>query len=255
MIPIKTPNKNSAKKLSEAQIQPEVSVIFPTFNEAENILPLIQRTKTALSDYSKEILIIDDDSSDLTWKIAEELKDPEVKVIRRINEKKLASAIQRGIDQSKGKYVIWMDADLSMPPELIPKMTSLLTENHIIVGSRYARGGEDRRPLLRVFSSRFINLITNLVLNFKVLDYDSGFVAARKEVLDRIRLSDSGYGEYCIEFLYEAGKKGYSIKEIPFSFVDRRAGQSKTAKTLSGLFKFGMLYLKRIFLLRFQRFS
>ena len=93
-----------------------------------------------------------------------------------------------------------------------------------------------------------------MVLNFKVLDYDSCFVAARREVLDKIRLSDSGYGEYCIEFLYQAGKKGYSIQEVPFSFIDRRAGQSKTAKTISGLFKFGMLYLKRIFQLRFKSF-
>ncbi len=240
--------------LTKIPVQPEVSVIFPTFNEIQNILPLIERTKTALSVYSKEILVVDDDSPDLTWKIVEELKDPEVKVIRRINEKKLASAIQRGIDQSNGKYVVWMDADLSMPPELIPLMLSLLKEKDLAVGSRYVKGGKDQRPLLRVVSSRFINLVTNLVLNFKVLDYDSGFIAARREVLDKIRLSDSGYGEYCIEFLYLAGKKGYSIQEVPFSFVDRRAGQSKTAKTLSGLFKFGMLYLKRIFQLRFKSF-
>ncbi|HLD72456.1 MAG TPA: polyprenol monophosphomannose synthase [Candidatus Nanoarchaeia archaeon] len=246
MTSIKTPLKTS--------VQTEVSVVFPTFNEAQNILPLIQRTKAALSAYSKEILVVDDDSPDLTWQIAEELKDPEVKVIRRINEKKLASAIQRGIDQSNGKYVLWMDADLSMPPELIPQMLSILKDKDITVGSRYAKGGKDQRPLLRVISSRFINLVTNLVLNFKVLDYDSGFVAARREVLDKIRLSDSGYGEYCIEFLYQAGKKGYSIQEVPFSFIDRRAGQSKTAKTISGLFKFGMLYLKRIFQLRFKSF-
>jgi dolichol-phosphate mannosyltransferase len=92
-----------------------------------------------------------------------------------------------------------------------------------------------------------------LILNFKVLDYDSGFVAARKDVLQKMRLSDSGYGEYCIEFLYKAGEKGYKIEEVPYSFVDRRAGESKTAESLYGLFKFGIMYLKKIFILRLKK--
>ena len=145
-----------------------------------------------------------------------------------------------------------MDADQSMPPEIIPDMLNKLSQSHIVVGSRYAKGGKDVRPLLRTLSSRFINIVANLVLNFDVLDYDSGYVAARKEVLMKLPLKDSGYGEYCIELLYTASKKGYKIKEVGFHFVDRRAGQSKTAESLSGLFKFGMMYLKKILMLRIK---
>jgi dolichol-phosphate mannosyltransferase len=228
-------------------MNPVISVVFPTFNEAENIIPLIQRTKAALKNIAHEIIVVDDNSPDLTWQLAQK---ENVRVVRRLKEKKLVSAIQRGIDEANGKYVVWMDADQSMPPEIIPKMIDRLSQSHIVVGSRYVKGGRDVRPLLRTLSSRFINLVANMVLNFDVLDYDSGFVAARKDVLNKLRLKDSGYGEYCIEFLYVAGKLGYKIKEVGFHFVDRRAGQSKTAESLSGLFKFGMMYLKKIFMLR-----
>jgi dolichol-phosphate mannosyltransferase len=227
-----------------------VSVVLPTYNEAQNITELIRRTDATLP-MAHEIIVVDDDSHDKTWEIAQSLNLQNVRVIRRINERKLVSAIQRGIDESKGKYIVWLDADLSMPPELIPQLIEQLDNYSIAVGSRYAKGGKDQRPLLRIVSSRFINLIANIILNFKVKDYDSGFVAARKEVLNDIRLSENaGYGEYCIDFLYKAGKK-YSITEIPYTFIDRRAGESKTAKTLFGLFKYGMLYLKKIIRLRF----
>ena len=229
----------------------KVSVVFPTYNESMNIENLINRTHNAIL-HNKEIIVVDDDSPDKTWEIAQSLQGKDVKVIRRINQKKLVTAIQRGIDEAKGDYVVWMDADLSMPPEVIPNMIKRLRTCDIVVGSRYVKGGRDKRPMLRVVSSRFINFIANLILNFNVLDYDSGFIAARKEVLQKMRLSNSGYGEYCIEFLYKAGKKGYRIKEVPYSFIDRRAGESKTAESLYGLFKFGMMYLKRIFVLRLK---
>jgi dolichol-phosphate mannosyltransferase len=229
----------------------DVSVVFPTYNEAENIVTLIRRTDNALQNYNREIIVMDDDSPDKTWLLAQNEKNPRVKVVRRINKRKLVTAIQEGIDAANGKVVVWMDADLSMPPELIPKLLARMNRADIVVGSRYAPGGRDKRPLLRVLSSRFINTIANLVLNFNVLDYDSGFVAAKKEVFSKLRLNDSGYGEYCIEFLFHAGKKGYKIKEVGYAFTDRRAGESKTAESLYGLFKYGMMYLHKIFSLRF----
>lgn len=234
----------------------DVSVVLPTFNEGQNIEALVTRTQQALKNYSHEVIVVDDDSPDKTWEIAEKLKQRQktdsIRVIRRINEKKLVSAIQRGIDEARGSYVVWMDADLSMPPELIPEMVAHLNEYSIAIGSRYAKGGKDARPMIRILSSWCINKVAYVMLKRYARDYDSGFVAARKEVLNDIRLSDSGYGEYCIEFLYRAGKGGYKIKEIPYSFIDRRAGQSKTAETLYGLFKYGMLYFRRIVRLRFK---
>ena len=131
----------------------DVSVVFPTYNEAENIVTLIRRTDNALQNYNREIIVMDDDSPDKTWLLAQNEKNPRVKVVRRINKRKLVTAIQEGIDAANGKVVVWMDADLSMPPELIPKLLARMNRADIVVGSRYAPGGRDKRPLLRVLSS------------------------------------------------------------------------------------------------------
>ena len=229
----------------------EVSIVLPTYNEAKNIRTLIQRIDSSVFS-KKEIIVVDDDSPDRTWEVVENLKHENVKVLRLLKGRNLVGAIQRGIDEAKGKYVIWMDADLSMPPEIIPKMVENLERYDIVTGSRYVRGGKDERPLIRVASSRIINLVANLFLNFKVLDYDTGFVAAKKEVLENIRLPPSIHGEYCIELLYRAGRRGYKIKEVPYSFTDRKAGESKTAETLSALWKMGLVYMKRLIRSRFS---
>jgi dolichol-phosphate mannosyltransferase len=227
------------------------SVVMPTYNEAKNITPLIERTIKSLQGTLFEIIVVDDDSPDKTWEIAQNLNQAEVRVIRRVTERGLVSAIQTGINEARGDFVVWLDADLSMPPEFIPYLVDQLETNDISLGSRYVEGGRDLRPVLRLVTSRMMNLAANLVLNFKVLDYTSGFVAARKDVLKQLPLAKSSYGEYCIEFLYHAGKKGYKIKEVPYDFVDRVEGTSKTADSISSLLRFGFIYGKRILRLRF----
>lgn len=229
----------------------EVSIILPTYNEAKNITALIQWIESSISN-PKEIIVVDDDSPDRTWEIVEKLKNEDVRVIRLLKGRNLVGAIQRGIDEARGKYIIWMDADLSMPPEIIPTMVENLSQYDIVTGSRYVKGGKDERPFIRVASSRIINIVANLFLNSDILDYDTGFVAARKDVLRTMRLAPSVHGEYCIELLYRAGINGYRIKEVPYSFTDRKAGESKTAATLYALWKMGIVYMKRIVRSRFS---
>ena len=231
----------------------DVSVVLPTYNESKNIIPLIESIHRSLSGQRKEIIVVDDDSPDKTWEIAQQVVGKDVKVIRRTSDKGLVKSIQRGIDEARGKYVVWLDADLSMPPEIIPSLVAQLEKYDVAVGSRYVKGGKDLRPALRLVTSRMINIAANLILNFKVLDYTSGFIAARKTVFSEMSLADSAYGEYCIEFLYSAGKKGYAIKEVPYSFIDRLKGTSKTAGTFFSLLRFGWVYFKRIVALRFRR--
>jgi dolichol-phosphate mannosyltransferase len=230
---------------------PIVSVILPTYNEAKNIIPLIKRIFSAMP-LPTEVIVVDDDSPDKTWKIAKKTKNKNVRVIRRINQRNLSTAISNGIDKASGKYVVWMDADLSMPPKYIPKLIKALKDYDIAVGSRYVKGGKDKRSLCRVTTSRIINLLTNIILNFKILDYDSGFIAARKDIFNKIKLARAGYGEYCIEFLYEAGIRNFRVKEVSYEFVPRRQGESKTLEVIYSLPYFGWLYIKRIFELRFK---
>src|SRR5262249_19556825 len=129
-----------------------------------------------------------------------------------------------------------------------------LTDADVVVGSRYAPGGEDARTSrLRVGSSRVINAFASSVLGRAVRDYTSGFVAARRTVLDHIPLrTDYVYGEYCIDFLYRAVGAGVRIREIPYRCGERWGGETKTAPDLGRFALLGLAYLVSIVKLRFR---
>lgn len=228
----------------------KVSIVLPTYNEEHNIREMIHQLLKYVKDC--EIIVSDDNSPDLTWKIVEEIskKDNRVSVIRRFKNKGVAPSIMDGILASKGKYIVWMDCDLTMPPSLVPKMIKELENNDVVIGSRYAEGGADDRSFLRVTTSRLINLFANIVLNFKVLDYDSGFIATRREVFDKVSFDPKGHGEYCIEFLYKCTKKDYRIKEVGYVFTERKLGYSKTSAYIYSILMYGFVYIKRIIKIR-----
>lgn len=231
---------------------PRVSIVLATFNERENILDTISSIFQHLGD-SVEVIVVDDDSPDQTWHLAEELRNPRVKVIRRIGTRGLASAFNRGILESRGQVVGWMDADMCMPPEMLPGMIALLDRYDVVVGSRYAPGGKDDRAALRVIASRLINGLATLVLGYGIRDYDSGFVVVRRSIFDRVSLIPTGYGAYFMEFLYTCRRKGLTVHEVPYVFRDRQKGISKSAPSLWRFVKTGIQYVTRIFVARLRR--
>ena len=235
---------------------PKISIILPTYNEVDNIEPLIERTLQALGDYpgGVEVVVVDDDSPDGTWRrTAEKAQvEPRVRLIHRTAEKGLTSAISRGIGEARGQWVGWMDCDLSMPPEDWPRLAEALARGAgLAVGSRYVSDGADVAHSLtgRAFS-RIINLWAGLMLDGSIKDYTSGFILGRKEIFEAIELRGD-YGEYCIDLLYRARRFGYSVREIPYRCVPREAGESKTATNVWGYLRRGMNYVKTIFHLRF----
>jgi dolichol-phosphate mannosyltransferase len=227
-----------------------VSIILPTYNERENITALIEEILNKLNP--AEIIVVDDDSPDRTWEVVKNFDDPRVKLIRRTDERGLTSAIKTGITAATGDIVVWMDCDFSMPPSIIPELLRALDESDIAIGSRYIPGARDRRDSFRErIGSWIINRLARLFLDHSINDYTSGFVAAKKAVFDKIDLRGD-YGEYCIDFLYRAKKKGFTVKEIPYICVTRKYGKSKTATNLFKYLKHGMGYISTIFRLRFS---
>jgi dolichol-phosphate mannosyltransferase len=231
---------------------PRVSIVLATYNERENILDTIESIFHNVKD-SVEVIVVDDDSSDMTWQLVEELNDPRVKLIRRVETRGLASAFNRGVIESRGEVVGWMDADMCMPPSLLPDMISKLDEYDIVVGSRYAPGGIDDRAFLRVASSRLINGLASMVLGYGIKDYDSGFVVLKRSVFDKVSIIPTGYGAYFMEFLYTCRKKGLTVYEIPYVFRDRAKGISKSAPSILKFFRTGMQYVMRIFTARLRK--
>ena len=240
------------REAPDALTDPRVSIVLATFNERENILDTIASIFQHLGD-QVEIIVVDDDSPDGTWHLAQDLDNPRVKVIRRVGTRGLASAFNRGILESRGEIVGWMDADMCMPPGMLPGMIEQLSKYDVVVGSRYAPGGKDDRVFLRVAASRLINRLATLVLGYGIRDYDSGFVVLRRSVFDKVSLIPTGYGAYFMEFLYDCRRKGLTVFEVPYTFRDRQKGISKSAPSLWRFFWTGMQYVTRIFVARLRR--
>ncbi len=235
-----------------APVSTLTTIILATYNERENIRDTIEGVFAHLSG-EVEVIVVDDDSPDQTWRFAADIGDPRVKVIRRVATRGLASAFNRGIIESRGDIVGWMDADMTMPPALLPSMIEKLAEYDVVIGSRYAEGGSDNRHWLRVLASRCINRFAGLVLGFGIGDYDSGFVVLRRSVFDRVSIIPTGYGAYFMEFLYTCRRKGLTVAEMPYAFTDRTKGVSKSMPSLWRFFWTGMGYGIRILVARCRR--
>ena len=223
-------------------------MVLPTFNERDNIRPLIEGI-LGTARYPTQVLVVDDDSPDGTWQVVAEMAeaDPRVHLLRRTDARGLTSAIAAGIARADTMLVGWMDCDLSMPPERVADLVDAVARGaDIAIGSRYVPGGRDEGHswMGRAFS-RAINLFAALLLGRQVHDYTSGFVVARKNVFDRISLRGD-YGEYCIDLLARAQRMGYRIAEVPYICQERQSGESKTATNIWGYLRRGRKYVAMV---------
>ncbi len=203
-----------------------LSVITPTFNEAKNIENLVAAIDQALSNSRYELIVVDDDSPDGTGKIAEALalKYP-VRVLSRKGKSGLASAVLDGVEIAKGDLVCVIDADLSHPPGIIPKMVEFMKlENaDIVVASRVVEGGgTDHWPLIRRIMSVFAASLARPLTAVK--DNGSGFFLLKKEVIGSAALTPRGY-KILLEMLVKCDFN--KAVEFPYVFSDRKAGKTK----------------------------
>ena len=230
-----------------------VSVILPSYNERENIEEAIERISNALGKKLLEIIIVDDDSPDETWKLIKEINHEKVNLIHRTEEKGLASALAAGVDTSKGEIVVWLDCDLGIPPEEIINLVDQLEKYDVSIGSRYVDNGSDTRAKWITFSSTVLNKFAQLVLSKEVKDYTSGFIAVKREVLNNIKINPHGFGEYFIEFVYRCIQEKYKLVEVGYLYGDRKGGVSKSTDNLFVFLMLGWSYIKKIIYLKFEK--
>ncbi len=232
----------------------QTSVILPTYNEGLVIVGVVREILDAVPD--AEVLVVDDDSPDRTWQAVEDAfrGDGRVRVRRRIGRRGLPSALAEGVAETKGEVVVWLDADGSMPAEVITRLADASRAADVAVASRYAPGGSDARDSrLRIRASQAINLVATLCLGGPVRDWTSGFVAARRAALERVPLrTHYVYGDYCIDFLYRACRAGLRVVEVPYVNVERRAGETKTSPDLGRFTALGLRYVGTILQLRWD---
>ena len=228
-----------------------VSIILPTYNERDNIRPLIEAIRLNVKG-EFEVIVVDDNSPDGTGEVVELLgrQDTRIHLLRRRGERGLTSSLREGIAAARYDYVIWMDADFAHPPSLLPTLIEESDRFDIVVASRYVTGGEDgRASILRRGISLLLNRISARLARSSVRDLSSGFLRVKKPVFARIPLQGE-YGDYCIDFLICAEKAGYQIKEIPFSNADREKGYSKTTTNPLIFFRYALIYLRTLLKLR-----
>jgi dolichol-phosphate mannosyltransferase len=207
----------------------DLTVIIPTFKEEANIRNIITAVDAEFGKNAirGEILVVDDNSTDKTISIVNEIRQtkPNVNLIVRKEDHGLSQSVADGFSHASSDIFIVIDADLSHPPALIPKMyAEIQTGNDIVIGSRYMEGGGIKKwPLKRRIISIGATFLGRLLCP-DVTDPVSGFFAVRKSVVEDAPLKPRGY-----KILLEVLGKGTweSDKEIPFEFVDREVGSSK----------------------------
>ncbi len=207
----------------------DISLIIPTYNEHDNIVPLTRQLGHALSGYSYEIVFIDDNSADGTAGLAASLEGSyPVRVVVRKDKRGLASAVVDGLGYASGQIIAVMDADLQHPPEVV---SDLLREVEagadVAVASRYIKGGGcPGWNRTRKIISRVAIFLAHLLLprTRRVKDPMSGFFMFKREVVEGVQLRPTGY-KILLEILMVG--RYQTVTEVPYTFGTRERGQSK----------------------------
>ncbi len=212
-----------------------ITVVTPTYNEAENLPKLVSALFSLPLDLS--ILIVDDNSPDGTGKIADELAQTyigRVEVLHRPGKMGLRSAYLNGFQKildGDAQVLVQMDADFSHDPAVLVDMAKLLESCDVVLGSRYVKGGsvDEQWPFWRKGLSAFGNFYARVILRLPLYDVTTGYRMWRRETIQRMpmeRIRSTGY-VFLVEMMYLAHCLKFKIGESHIYFADRRWGKSK----------------------------
>lgn len=231
-------------------------IIIPTYNEAENIVNIINELLAInYGGVTIEILVVDDNSTDGTSGLVKDLSNSRVHIIERPAKMGLGTAYIRGFRfaiENNYDYVFEMDADFSHDPDAVPAFIDKLNDYDLVIGSRYIEGiAVVNWPLSRLMISIGASYYTRMITFLPVKDVTAGFMAYRVSSLKNIdfeRVHSNGYS-FQIEMKFRMWKKGFKITEIPIVFIDRRAGVSKMSRKIvyEAMFMVWKLKLQSIF--------
>jgi dolichol-phosphate mannosyltransferase len=215
-----------------------ILVIIPTYNEAENIEPIVARVRVAVPE--AYVLVADDNSPDGTGDLADKLAaaDDHVNVLHREGKEGLGAAYIAGfgwgLERGYG-VLVEMDADGSHQPEELPRLLDALRNADLVLGSRYVKGGAVKNwPKSREVLSRGGNLYTKLAIGVPLADATGGYRAFRRETLEGIGLSEVASAGYCfqVDLAWRSLRKGFRVVEVPITFIERERGQSKMSRAI-----------------------
>jgi dolichol-phosphate mannosyltransferase len=216
----------------------QVAVIIPTYNERDNIVPITARVRSAVPE--ADLLIVDDNSPDMTGRIAEELADADshIHVLHRHSKEGLGTAYIAGFRWALDHHydvIVEMDADGSHQPEELPRLLRALDGADLVLGSRWVAGGQVLNwPRSRRILSRAGNAYARCMLGISPNDVTGGYRVYRASALPKIGLENVQSQGYCfqIDLVRRALGAGLSVAEIPITFMERTRGNSKMSTTI-----------------------
>jgi dolichol-phosphate mannosyltransferase len=215
-----------------------VLVVIPTYNERDNLEPLLSRLHEVAP--AARVLVVDEASPDGTGELADKLvaADERVRVLHRPGKAGLGAAYLAGFaDGLQGSYevVVEMDADGSHAPEDLPTLLAALDDADLVIGSRYVPGGRVVNwPAHREWLSRGGNLYSRLALGVPIRDITGGYRAFRREVLEELALGDVASQGYCfqVDMAWRAVQAGFRVREVPSTVTVRERGSSKMSQAI-----------------------
>jgi dolichol-phosphate mannosyltransferase len=213
----------------------KLSVISPTYNESDNVGPLIAELEKILQGIDYEILISDDDSPDLTWARVEEIgrHNPRVRALRRTSNRGLGPSVVDGFSAATGEAVACIDADLQHDPTILPQMLKeLMNGANLVVATRYMPGGGTANwGIIRRFGSWGCTKLAQWLLGVELRDPMSGFFMMRRDDFLKIRdqLNVRGF-----KILLEIAARMHPCRlgEVPYTFGPRARGESKLSNKI-----------------------
>ena len=233
--------------------RPQVSIIVPTYNESQNIISILKSIRENIpKGIWAETIVVDDNSPDGTGRLVDDyigslrkFAEDTVNVIhRKARQGGLASAILNGIQNARADTIVVMDSDFSHPPQVIPRLLDALRQYQcdLVVASRYVRGGKTRGwTLKRKMISKGAAMIAKLGLRVTTTDPMSGFFAFKRNIINGLSFDALGY-KFLLELLVKANKN-ITIREIPYTFENRRLGASKLD---ASIYKTSTEYLRAV---------
>lgn len=214
-------------------------LVLPTYNEAENLEPLVAAALANLPDTAR-VLVVDDNSPDGTGDLADRLKaeEPRIDVLHRTQKEGLGPAYIAGFRHALAAgadRILEMDSDFSHDPADLPRLLAATEEADVAIGSRYVSGGGvENWSKVRQAISRGGSTYARALLGLPIRDLTGGFKCFRREVLEAIDLDAIGARGYAfqVEMTYRAIELGFSVAEVPIVFRERRAGASKMSRSI-----------------------
>ncbi|CAN5520968.1 glycosyltransferase family 2 protein [soil metagenome] len=227
---------------------PLVSIVTPTYNEAENLPILVERLHGALGRIPHEIIVADDDSPDRTWEVGERLAatDPSIKVMRRFHDPGLSAAVLDGMSMARGEILVVIDADLQHDTAILTEMVSHVQSGlvDVCVGSRSTvGGGYGDWTSSRRFVSWVATLIARLLLRVPVSDPMSGYFAVSREAYER---TAPDINPRCFKILLEfiGRNKKLRVDEVGYEFANRVHGETKLNRSVIRSYLLGVAELR-----------